>query len=288
MWFLTAIFQAVGQAVTWVLPVSETGHSSIFHDFSGRFSGNVSELTGLVHIGIALGFIIVFYKLFIKLGAEFFMGWKELFTKKLNRKETSGLRRFMYFSFIALIPMLFLFIPAGQKFFNVYGLLNTTGYNKTLFDDGVFFAITGLLLLFASVQLKKRLNNKQFTLPVAIAVGFAAAVSLPISGLSLVATVFCLSVIMGVSKKQAFRFAAVLSVPTLIVLGISEIYTCVTYVNIFAGVLAVVLSAAASFFVIKLTLWIVSNAKFQPFMYYNFSVGGLCAIIGLIEIFVRK
>lgn len=288
MWFLTAIFQAIGQAVTWVLPVSETGHSSIFHDFSGRFSGNVSELTGLIHIGIALGFLIVFYKLFIKLFAQFFTGWKELFTKQLNLKESSGLRRFMYFSFIALIPMLFLFIPAGKKYFNVYGLLNATTYNETLLDDGVFFAITGLLLLFASLQLKKQLNNKQFTLPVAIVVGFAAAVSLPISGLSLVATVFCLSVIMGVSKKQAFRFAAVLSVPTLIVLGIAEICTCVTYVNIFAGILAVVLSAAFTFFVVKLMLWIVSNAKFQPFMYYDFSVGGLCVIIGIIELIVRK
>lgn len=288
MWFLTAIFQAVGQAVTWVMPVSETGHSSIFHDFSGRFSGNVSELTGLVHIGIALGFLIVFYKLFIKLFAQFFDGLKELFTKQLKPKESSGLRRFMYLTFVALIPMLLLFIPAGKKYFNIYGLLNATSYNETLLDDGVFFAVTGLLLFLASVQLKRRLNNKQFTLPIAIIVGFAAALSLPVSGLSLIATVFCLSVIMGVSKKLAFRFASVISVPTLIVLGIAEICTCVTYVNIFEGVLAVVLSAVFTLFVVKLMLWIVNNAKLQPFMYYDFSVGGLCAVIGIIELIVRK
>lgn len=288
MWFLTAIFQAVGQAVTWVLPVSETGHSSIFHDFSGRFSGNVSELTGLVHIGIALGFLIVFYKLFIKLFVQFLAGWKELFTKQLKPKESSGLRRFMYFTFVALIPMLFLFIPAGKKYFNIYGLLNATSYNETLLDDGVFFALTGLLLLFASLQLKKQLNNKQFTLPVAIALGFAAAVSLPISGLSVIATVFCLSVIMGVSKKQAFRFASVISVPALIGLGISEIVTCVTYVNIFAGIIAVVLSAAVTVFVVKFMLWIVENANLQPFMYYDFSLSALCVIIGIIELIVRK
>lgn len=288
MWFLTAIFQAIGQAVTWVLPVSETGHSSIFHDFSGRFSGNVSELTGLVHIGIAIGFMIVFYKLFIKLFAHFFAGWKELFTKQLKPKESSGLRRFMYFTFIALIPMLFLFIPVGKKYFNLYGLLNATSYNETLLDDGIFFALTGLMLFLASLQLEKRLNNKQLTLPVAIISGFAAAVSLPISGLSVIATVFCLAVIMGVSKKQAFRFASVISVPALIGLGISEIVTCVTYVNIFAGIIAVVLSAAVTVFVVKFMLWVVENAKLQPFMYYDFSLGALCVIIGIIELIVRK
>ncbi len=47
---LTAIFQAIGQAISWVLPISESGHSAIFHNFSGRFTNACSQLTGVVHI----------------------------------------------------------------------------------------------------------------------------------------------------------------------------------------------------------------------------------------------
>lgn len=59
---ITAVFQAIGQALTFIFPISESGHSAIFHNFAARNSGEVSELTGLIHIGIALGIIIAFLR----------------------------------------------------------------------------------------------------------------------------------------------------------------------------------------------------------------------------------
>ncbi|MDE6125052.1 MAG: undecaprenyl-diphosphate phosphatase, partial [Eubacterium sp.] len=71
MSIITAIFQAIGQALTFIFPISESGHSAVFHDFSSRYSGSCSELTGLIHIGIAIGIIAAFYKVFISLIMEF-------------------------------------------------------------------------------------------------------------------------------------------------------------------------------------------------------------------------
>ena len=79
MWILTSIFQAIGQALPWVLPVSESGHSVIFHNFSGRFSNACSQLTGVVHIGIAIGLVIAFYKLFVNLFKNFFGTFDDIF-----------------------------------------------------------------------------------------------------------------------------------------------------------------------------------------------------------------
>lgn len=137
MWFLTAIFQAVAQAVTWVLPVSESGHSAIFHDFSGRFSGNGSELTGLVHIGIALGIFLVFIKLFVRLFGEFIAFFKDAFAKQNPFVNPGGVRRFMFGTVLGFLPMVLLLVPAG-KYGNVYGLFRSMGYNGTLLDEGVF------------------------------------------------------------------------------------------------------------------------------------------------------
>lgn len=53
------------------VPVSESGHSVIFHNFSGRFTNACSQLTGVIHIGIAIGLFIAFYKLFISLFKNF-------------------------------------------------------------------------------------------------------------------------------------------------------------------------------------------------------------------------
>lgn len=286
MWFLTAIFQAVGQAVTWILPISENGHSSIFHDFSGRFTGSVSELTGLIHIGIAVGFVLAFYKLFIRLFAEFFGAWGDLFHKRLTVKKAAGARKFMFMSILAFVPMLLLLIPA-DKYGNVYGLLRFTACNQTLLDDGIFFAVSGALLVFATLRLRQNLNNKNIVWYTALLLGLAAAISLPVAGLSFVGTVFCLSVIMGVAKKPAYRFAVVLSVPVLIGVGIYEICTCVTYVNVFAGILGVVIAAAASYLVLKLFVWVVHNAKLLWFACYDFGLAAICIVVGIFELLLR-
>lgn len=110
MWILTSIFQAIGQALTWVLPVSESGHSVIFHNFSGRFSNACSQLTGVVHIGIAIGLFIAFYKLFVNLFKNFFGTFDDIFHKKLDLKNITPQRNFMYMtvlSFMFLSYMLF-------------------------------------------------------------------------------------------------------------------------------------------------------------------------------------
>ena len=216
MWFLTAIFQAVAQAVTWVLPVSESGHSAIFHDFSGRFSGNGSELTGLVHIGIALGIFLVFIKLFVRLFGEFIAFFKDAFAKQNPFVNPGGARRFMFGTVLGFLPMVLLLLPAG-KYGNVYGLFRSMGYNGTLLDEGVFFALTGGLILLALLQMKKHGPQKNVDWYAALILGFAAAFSLPIAGLSYMGVLFCLGVMMGVARKISYRFAAVSSVLTLLV-----------------------------------------------------------------------
>lgn len=286
MWFLTAIFQAVAQAVTWVLPVSESGHSAIFHDFSGRFSGNGSELTGLVHIGIALGIFLVFIKLFARLFGEFIAFFKDAFAKQNPFVNPGGVRRFMFGTVLGFLPMVLLLVPAG-KYGNVYGLFRSMGYNGTLLDEGVFFALTGGLILLALLQMKKHGPQKNVDWYAALILGFAAAFSLPIAGLSYMGALFCLGVTMGVARKISYRFAAVSSVLTLLVLGVVEICTCVTYVNIIAGIVAVVLSAAVTYFMVKLMLWILHGGKLKAFAYYDFALAGVCVVVGIFELILR-
>lgn len=70
--------------------------------------------------------------------------------------------------------------------------------------------------------------------------------------------------------------------------GIIEIATCVSYVNIFAGIIGVVIAIALTFIASKFLLQIVKSNSLNYFSYYGFTVGGLTLIIGIIEIIVRK
>ena len=85
-------------------------------------------------------------------------------------------------------------------------------------------------------------------------------------------------------KKPLTVFVAVLAV---LVLGVVEICTCVTYVNIFAGILAVVLSAAVTYFMVKLMLWILHGGKIKVFAYYDFALAGVCVVVGIFELILR-
>ena len=64
---LNAVFQALVRALTWVFPLSESGHLGVLNDFSGRADGSVYALTGVIHIGIALGIVLAMYRLFFQL-----------------------------------------------------------------------------------------------------------------------------------------------------------------------------------------------------------------------------
>lgn len=284
---LTAIFQAIAQAVTFLFPVSETGHSAVFHDFAGRYSNTCSELTGLVHIGIAIGIIIAFYKVFIKLIYEFFMGWSELFKKNLRVSESTNSRKFMYLTLIPYVLLPFYLIPIGEKG-NIYSILQSVSYDGNVLSEGICFIIIAVLLLLSSFKLAKNEKGHSLGLPCAVIVSVLLFITLPIAGFSMTVIAICIPILFGVNKKVAFRYFTALSVPMLIIFGIAEIIKCVTYVTIIEGVIAIVIAGAVSFLCAKLLLFVVSKNHLKYFSYYDFAIGSISVLAGVIELIMNR
>ena len=287
MSIITAIFQAIGQVITYFFPLSEDGHSAIFHDFAGRLSGGGSELTGLIHIAMAIGLIAAFYKVFLKLVLEFISTITQLFKKQLDIKKTGNSRKFMYYTFIPYIFMLVYLIPVGDGG-NIYKLLHSYSYDGNLLSEGICFIFDSLLLLFACIRLSKNEKGIQLSAPAVLVTGVLVFFTVPISGLSLCAVVLSVLALFGVNRSIAFRYFVSLSAPILIVRGISEIAGCVTYVDILTGIIGVVIAGALAYFVSKLSLSLFKNNKFIYFAYYGFALGALCLIIGIVEIIISR
>ncbi len=285
---LTAIFQAIFQAICWIFPISESAHSAIFHDFSNRLSGACSSLTGIVHIGIAIGIIAALYKTFLTLAKEFFGSFADLAkqNKKSSRKEPKPARSFMQMSLISFIPMLFLFIPVGKGRL-LYDLIRTSQFNGTLLDDGIFLAVTGLLVILSAKKLSLSANNKNISIVMAVLVGFASILLITVSGLSFVMGILAILLLMDVSKKSGYRYAMVLSVPVLVVMGIIEIVTSVTQVNWISAVIAVVVSSVVSFFAARVFRTLIHKNNIRCFGYYDIALGAISMIIGIFELILK-
>lgn len=267
--------------------MSENGHISIFNDFSARYSGVAPELTGLVHIGMAIGILAMFYKLFIQLTFDFFSMWAEIFKKKFNPKRLTNRRKFMLYTFIPYIFMLLYPIPVGKER-NIYDALHSIAYDGNLLTEGIFFIVSALLLFFASFMLaKSNSNGKQLSLPAVLVISVLIFFAVPMAGLSLSAIIICVSVFFGTNKNIAVRYFAVISVPVLIVMGIVQIVKCTVYVNILTGVIAVILAGVASYFVCVLLKLVVKNNGLKYFSYYNAAIGVIITIVGIVQIVVK-
>ena len=285
MSILTAIFQAIAQAFTWIFPISESGHSAIFHDFAGRFTGACSKLTGVVHIGIAIGIFIALFPLLKKLFINCYGTVLDLAKKRLDVKNLPSIRQFMLMTMLSLVPMLFYLIPVSRKM-NIYQVFNHFSYNGTLLDEGICFALTGALLLITL----KRVNKVNPLPPIfqALVIGATAFLAVPTAGCSLVAGVFCIGVLIGMNQKTAVKYAFVMSFVYLIVRGIIELCIGVTAVSVVQIVIALILSAAAAFFFVRLLMYFIKNKMLNYVAWYDVSLGVLCVIIGIVELIVRK
>lgn len=285
MSIIKAILQAIGQAIAWIIPISESGHSAIFHDFSARFTNACSQLTGVIHIGIAIGIIFAFYRLFLQLFKTFFGEWNDLFHKRIVMKETSPQRSFMYMTMLSFLPMILYLIPAG-KYGNLFSVFHRTSYNGNVLGEGLCMALTGVLLFVVSTMLNKRYNP----LPKwsqALILGVVAFLAVPTAGCSLVGAVFCIGFLVGLSDKYALRYSMVMSVMVLIVSGIIEICVGVTTVTFLQVIFALVFSAVFAFLSVKILLYILKKNHLKYIAVYDMAVGFICFVIDIFEILAK-
>ena len=287
MSILTAIFQAIGQALTYILPISESGHSAIFHDFSARYSGENSVLTGLIHIGIAVGIVAAYRSVFIRQAREFVVGCKEIVEKKYDITNSTPARKFTYYTVIPFLLMPLYLIPLGSAG-NVYQLLSGAATDGNLISEGICFLFTASILLLTSHLMKKETKGKALTLPVAILLSFLIFITLPLAGLSLSASVICAAILCGVKQNFAFRYFICIAVPVLLVSGIVECAVGAMETTIVAGAVGVIIAIVFSFLACRFLKWSMKNIDFKYYSYYNFALAALATVTGIVELITNK
>ena len=278
MSIITAIFLGLVQGVTEFLPVSSSGHLSIFQNL---FHLNYEEsehlfFDVLLHLGtlIAVGFVYREELLrMIKETVAFAAGKSDTEYGEDGRFTPSV--RNVFLLLVSTLPLI-LVLPFYSKV--------ETLYYKTGFI-GIALLVTGGLLYVADKISVGRKNEKTATIMDAVLVGIGQAIAV-IPGLSRSGTTITVALSRGYRRDYAVKFSFLLSIPAVLgsfLVSLMDAFRAgITWSLIPVYLVGMVVATVSGYFAIRLVKYLVDNSKFGKISYYCWGMGVLTIILSLI------
>lgn len=271
---IKAIILGIVQGITEFLPISSSGHLSLFHYLLGT-TGETSLLFDvLLHMGTLIAVFIVYYKTIWELIVEFFRLVKDIFTGKFKFKEIQGTRKMLIMFVFSCLPLLLLLIPVGggNKLMDVLG-----GFaeDDSLWVEGFCFLFTAFLLLFSTYISKKKKLSREVNTTDSFAIGFAQMLAAGFPGISRSGSTIATGMICGVNKEYMVRYSFILGIPAILAANVMEVKDAIELnqsIEFLPTVLGVLAAMVVGVLCIKLLQWIMKKDMFKYFGYYCIAV----------------
>ena len=167
---LSSIFLGLVQGVAEFLPISSSGHLSLFQNFFGLVSAEGSLFFDvLLHLGTLIAVFVYYWKDIVALVKEFFHLIACVFSREKRRqmKRLPPNGRLILMIIVATLP-LFVILPIKDKVEGLYG--------NTIFV-GCALAVTGCILFFSDRMARGKKGPKSATMLDALLVGVGQAVA---------------------------------------------------------------------------------------------------------------
>ena len=276
---IMSLFLGLVQGITEFLPISSSGHLSIFQNL---FSLNYSEDDHLLfdvflHLGTLISIIVVYrkeLKTMIADGLDFLRMRSDSDSDEPVVMKPPA--RALLFVIIGTIPLLIalIFMSSIKRL-----LLNTTFI-------GFALLVTGGLLIVSDKMIKRgNKTEKTMTIKDAIIIGLAQAVA-TIPGLSRSGTTISVGLARGLSGSFAVRFSLLLSIPAVLGATVVALYSAIRggiNFSLFPVYIAgFIVATVVGFFAIQLIRRLINKGGFGKFAFYCWGVGLLAIILSLI------
>jgi len=280
MTIFEAIIQGIIQGLTEFLPVSSSGHLSLFQYFTGRSTAYGMLFMVLLHVGTLLAVFIAFRKTIWILILESGAMLRDIFTGKFTLKDMPPYRRMVVLQIVALLPM-------GLVFF-LTDIFDSIAADQDIVIEGFAFMFTSYLLFLAIRAIKKGGKKKtagEMTYFDALAMGAIQAIA-PIPGISRSGSTIAVGLMRGLDRKFAIEFSFIMSLPTVI--GATLMYTVRSWdeVTAFAPsvlVVGILVSLVFGLIAIRLLKMLVLSDKFKYLAWYTLILGIAVVVIGIFE-----
>ena len=277
MSYIMAIFLGLVQGVAEFLPISSSGHLSLFQHFFGLQDVESNHLffSVLLHLGTLISVCIVYWSDIVALVREFCLGVGALFSPRLRQGNPPSARRLVLMIVLATLPLVVI-LPL-KRF--VEGL-----YSSTVFV-GFALLVTGFILYLSDHLARGRKQEQTMTLKDALLVGCGQAIAV-VPGLSRSGTTIATGMMCGLDRNFAVRFSFLLSLPAILGANLLSLVDAAR-----AGVdtsllpkylVGMIVSAVVGYFAIRLVKGLARRGKFGNFAWYCWAVGILAIVATLI------
>ena len=273
-----AVIQGIIQGLTEFLPVSSSGHLSLYQHFTGNSGEAAGVYSILLHLGTLLAVAIAFWKELFDMIKEFFSMAKEIVTGKFDKNNMTGSRRLIFLFIISLLPLCF--------FYFISDFYNSLSTDNDIVVEGLCFLLTAALLIISGKCVKKGgTTAENMSWKQALGMGIAQGIA-PLPGLSRSGSTISTGLILGVSREQAVAFSFIMGVPAVLAANILEVPAAISgevEINWLAAIIGMFVSLVVGIAAIKTVKLLVKNDKFTKFAWYLIPLGIIITGIGIFE-----
>lgn len=286
MEILKALLLGIVQGITEFLPISSSGHLSLFRQIFNVETEAAGLFSAMLHIGTLVAILVMFYKPIYGLFEEFILCIKDIFSKKFTfkLKEMSVTRRMLFMFVISCVPLLILLIPTGKET-NLMDSVAVFSNDDSVLAEGICFMFTGFLLILGSTLNENYKVKKNISPLTALLVGIAQLFAACFPGISRSGSTISTGLCCGASKKNMIRYSFILSIPAVLASGLVEFKDAMetdVIVPVFPLVVGVIVSAVTGVFAIKILQILMKKDLFKYFGFYCLVLGFVTTIVSAI------
>lgn len=270
MGYLNAVFMGLLQGVTEFLPVSSSGHLSLFQNFfEGKAPDNLFNI--LLHFATLLAVCVFYRRDVADMILEFFRGVAALCSPGAHKEKIPAARRLVLMVIVGTLP-LFLVLPFKDQ-------LEALG-GSTLFI-GCALLVTGLLLFASDRFARGQKTERTMTVVDALLIGCGQALAV-VPGLSRSGTTITAGVARGLDRPFAVRYSFLLSLPAVLGATLLELFgvigESVDAALVPQYLVGMAVAAVSGYFAIGFVKLLADKGKFGAFAYYCWAVGAIAII----------
>ena len=275
-----AILQGIIQGLTEFLPVSSSGHLSLYQHFTGQSGEAAGLLSILLHLGTLVAVCVAFWDTIWGMIVEFFRMIGDIFTGKFTFKTDNPSRRMIFMLIVALLPLL--------VFFFLRDWYTSLASDNDILVEGICFLATAGLLYLADHLTPGRKDASNMRVRDALLVGTMQGIA-PLPGLSRSGSTISSGIFAGLNREFAVSFSFILGIPAVLGANIFEVKYALeagAQMELLPMLVGMIVAAVVGFLAIKLVRWLARSGNFKVFTWYTLILGTATVVIGIIEKFV--
>jgi undecaprenyl-diphosphatase len=274
---LSAMLLGLIQGIAEFLPISSSGHLSIFQNFFNLTPAEDGHMffDVLLHLGTLISVCVVYRKDISAIIRDTLSCIRSIGHPQPGGPKHYPGARLLLMMFIATLP-LFIILP-------INGVIEKLYYN-TLFI-GLALIVTGFVLFFSDKMKNGKRNEKTMSVGSAVIIGIAQAIATA-PGISRSGMTISAGMATGLDREFAAKFSFLISIPAILGANLLSLFKAIS-----GGVdtsliptylLGMLVAMVSGYFAVSLVKLICKKGKFGCFSYYCWAAGAVTVICSII------